>query len=126
MSTFIGFNTQNQYKKFTLVDSELIKRDLLNAFNITQGQLPGRPGYGTILWSFLFESQDQTTLSKMISEVQRVAGGDPRINLIDVQIYPQQNGVLIELEVQFAPNTNAQLLSVFFDQQQRIATFALT
>jgi len=126
MSTFIGFNTQNQYKKFTLVDRELIKRDLLNAFNITQGQLPGRPGYGTILWSFLFESQDQTTLSKMISEVQRVAGGDPRINLIDVQIYPQQNGVLIELEVQFAPNTNAQLLSVFFDQQQRIATFALT
>ena len=126
MSTFIGFNTQNQYKKFTLVDSELIKRDLLNAFNITQGQLPGRPGYGTILWSYLFESQDQTTLSKIIAEVQRVAGGDPRLNLIDTQIFPQQNGVLIQLEIQFAPNTNAQLLSVFFDQQQRIANFALT
>ena len=126
MSTFIGFNTQNQYKKFTLVDSELIKRDLLNAFNITQGQLPGRPGYGTILWSYLFESQDQTTLSKIIAEVQRVAGGDPRLNLIDTQIFPQQHGVLIQLEIQFAPNTNAQLLSVFFDQQQRIANFALT
>jgi phage baseplate assembly protein W len=125
MSTFIGFNTQNQYKKFTLVDSELIKRDLLNAFNIIQGQLPGRPGYGTILWSFLFENQDQTTLSKIIGEVQRVAGGDPRLNLIDVEIFPQQNGVLIQLEVQFAPNTNAQLLSVFFDQQQRIANFAI-
>jgi phage baseplate assembly protein W len=126
MSTFIGFNTQNQYKKFTLVDSELIKRDLLNAFNISQGQLPGRPGYGTILWSFLFENQDQTTMSQITKEVQRVVGGDPRVNLIDAQIYPQDNGVLIELEVQFAPNTNAQLLSVFFDQQQRIATFALT
>lgn len=126
MSTFIGFNTQNQYKKFTLVDSELIKRDLLNAFNITQGQLPGRPGYGTILWSYLFENQDQTTMSKIISEVQRVAGGDPRVNLIDTQIFPQENGVLIQLEIQFAPNTNAQLLSVFFDQQQRIANFALT
>jgi len=126
MSTFIGFNTQNQYKKFTLVDTELIKRDLLNAFNITQGQLPGRPGYGTILWSFLFESQDQTTISQIIREVKRVAGGDPRLNLIDTRIYPQENGLLIELEIQFAPNTNAQLLSVFFDQQQRIATFALT
>ena len=126
MSTFIGFNTQNQYKKFTLVDSELIKRDLLNAFKITQGQLPGRPGYGTILWSYLFENQDQTTMSKIISEVQRVAGGDPRVNLIDTQIFPQENGVLIQLEIQFAPNTNAQLLSVFFDQQQRIANFALT
>jgi phage baseplate assembly protein W len=126
MSTFIGFNTQNQYKKFTLVDTELIKRDLLNAFNIVQGQLPGRPGYGTILWSFLFESQDQTTLSQIIREVKRVAGGDPRLNLIDAQIYPQENGLLIELEIQFAPNTNAQLLGVFFDQQQRTATFALT
>ena len=124
--TFIGFNTQNQYKKFTLVDTELIKRDLLNAFNIVQGQLPGRPGYGTILWSFLFESQDQTTMSQIIREVKRVAGGDPRLNLIDAQIYPQENGLLIELEIQFAPNTNAQLLGVFFDQQQRTATFALT
>jgi phage baseplate assembly protein W len=126
MSTFIGFNTQNQYKKFTLVDTELIKRDLLNAFNIIQGQLPGRPGYGTILWSFLFESQDQTTMSRIIKEVQRVAGGDPRVNLINALIFPQENGVLIELEIQFAPNTNAELLSVFFNQQQRIATFALT
>jgi hypothetical protein len=78
------------------------------------------------LWSFLFESQDQTTLSQIIREVKRVAGGDPRLNLIDAQIYPQENGLLIELEIQFAPNTNAQLLGVFFDQQQRTATFALT
>ena len=123
MPTFIGFNTQNQYKKFTLVDGELIKRDLLNAFNITQGQLPGRPGYGTTLWDFLFESQDQTTMAAIQREIQRVAGGDPRVYLSDVNVYPQENGVLIELEVQFVPNTDAQLLSVFFNQQQRRATF---
>ena len=57
MTTFVGFNTQNQYKKFTLLDFELIKRDLLNAFNIRKGQLPGRPDYGTILWDYLFENQ---------------------------------------------------------------------
>ena len=123
MPTFIGSNTQNQFKKFTLVDGELIKRDLLNAFNITQGQLPGRPSYGTTLWDFLFESQDQTTMAAILREVQRVAGGDPRVYLSDVNVYPQENGVLIELEVQFVPNTDAQLLSVFFNQQQRRATF---
>lgn len=123
MPTFIGFNTQNQFKKFTLVDGELIKRDLLNAFNITQGQLPGRPSYGTTLWDFLFENQDQVTMAAILREVQRVAGGDPRVYLSDVNVYPQENGVLIELEVQFVPNTDAQLLSVFFDQQQRRATF---
>jgi phage baseplate assembly protein W len=123
MPTFIGFNTQNQFKKFTLVDGELIKRDLLNAFNITQGQLPGRPSYGTTLWDFLFENQDQVTMAAIIREIQRVAGGDPRVYLTDVNVYPQENGVLIELEVQFVPNTDAQLLSVFFNQQQRRATF---
>ena len=123
MATFIGFNTQNQYKKFTLVDGELIKRDLLNAFNIWQGQLPGRPSYGTTLWSFLFESQDQTTMANILREVQRVAGGDPRIYLNDVQVYPQENGVLIELEIQLVAGADAQLLSVFFDQQQRRASF---
>jgi hypothetical protein len=40
MTTFIGFNTIDQFKKFTLTDFELIKRDLLNAFNIRPGQLP--------------------------------------------------------------------------------------
>ena len=57
MTTFIGFNTIDQFKKFTLTDFDLIQRDLLNAFNIRQGQLPGRPGYGTTMYSFLFENQ---------------------------------------------------------------------
>ena len=37
MPTFIGFSTIDQYRKFTLVDFELIKRDLANALNIQQG-----------------------------------------------------------------------------------------
>jgi phage baseplate assembly protein W len=123
MATFIGFNTQNQYKKFTLTDTELIKRDLLNAFNILQGQLPGRPTYGTTLWNILFENQDQTTMTAILAEIQRVAGGDPRLNLVDANIYPQENGVLIEIQIQFVPNADAELLSVFFDQQQRRASF---
>ena len=43
MPTFIGFSTIDQNKKFTAVDFDLIKIDLLNAFNIRQGELPGRP-----------------------------------------------------------------------------------
>jgi len=124
MATFIGFNTQNQYKKFTLTDTDLIKRDLLNAFNIIQGQLPGRPSYGTTLWDLLFESQDQTTNAAIMRELQRVASGDPRVIISDMNIFPQENGILIELEIQFVPNADAQLLSVFFDQQQRMANFA--
>lgn len=120
---FIGFNTQNQFKKFTLTDFELVKRDLLNAFNIRQGQLPGRPGYGTVLWDYLFEPQLEELQSAIEREVQRVAGGDPRLYISDIQTFPQNNGILIQIELTVVPSTDAERLSIFFDLQQRNASY---
>lgn len=123
MPTFIGFNTINQYKKFTLTDFELIKRDLSNALNIQQGELPGRPGYGTTIWSYVFENQTEATEQQMLAEIQRVAGGDPRVYISDATVYPQDNGVLIELQVQVIPSDTAERLAIFFDQESRRASF---
>lgn len=123
MPTFIGFNTQNQFFKFTLTDFELVKRDLSNAFNIQQGELPGRPGYGTTIWSYIFENQTPDVEKAIMQELQRVAGGDPRIYLSDIQIYPQDNGMLIELQVQVVASETAERLSIFFDQETRRASF---
>jgi phage baseplate assembly protein W len=123
MTTFVGFNTINQNKKFTLVDFDLIKVDLLNAFNIRQGELPGRPGYGTIIWNYLFENQNQQSQQLIYQEIQRVCGGDPRVYISGIQMFPQQNGLLVQVGIAVVPNTNAQLLSIFFNQQQRSATY---
>lgn len=123
MPTYIGFNTQQQYKKFTLLDFALIKRDLLNAFNIRQGQLPGRPGYGTIIWDYLFENQVEAVQQGIISEVQRVAGGDPRIFISQVNVFPQQNGMLIELQLQVIATGAAEILNIFLNQEQRNASY---
>ena len=123
MATFIGFNTQDQFKKFTLVDDALIKRDLLNALNIRQGQLVGRPGYGTALWDNLFENQTNETEAAITREIQRVAGGDPRLQISSVDIFPQENGMLIQLELTIVPSTDAERLSIFFDQQTRRASY---
>lgn len=123
MATFIGFNTINQFKKFTLTDFDLIKRDLLNAFNIRQGELPGRPGYGTAIWGYLFENQIEQLQRQVEAEIQRVCGGDPRITVTDLQVYPEQNGILIQLAVAVVPSTDAERLSIFFDLQQRSASY---
>jgi phage baseplate assembly protein W len=123
MATFIGFNTQDQFKKFTLVDDALIKRDLLNALNIRQGQLVGRPGYGTALWDNLFENQTNETEAAITREIQRVAGGDPRLQISSIDIFPQENGMLIRLELTIVPSTDAERLSIFFDQQTRRASY---
>jgi phage baseplate assembly protein W len=123
MATFIGFNTQDQFKKFTLVDDALIKRDLLNALNIRQGQLVGRPGYGTALWDNLFENQTNETEVAITREIQRVAGGDPRLQISEIDIFPQENGILIQLLLTIVPSTDAERLSIFFDQQTRTASY---
>jgi phage baseplate assembly protein W len=123
MATFIGFNTQDQFKKFTLVDDALIKRDLLNALNIRQGQLVGRPSYGTALWDNLFENQTNETEAAITREIQRVAGGDPRLQITEVDIFPQENGILIQILLTIVPSTDAERLSIFFDQQTRTASY---
>jgi len=123
MATFIGYSTINQYKKFTLTDGELVKRDLLNAFNIRQGTLPGRPGYGSTLLDYIFESQDTVTERAILAEIQKIAGGDPRIYISDANYYPQQNGALIELQVQIVPSTTVERLNIFFNQESRRASY---
>lgn len=123
MTTFIGFSTINQNKKFTLTDFDLIQRDLLNAFNIRQGELPGRPGYGTVIWDYLFENQVEQLQQQIKDEVQRVAGGDPRVVVSDIQTFPQDNGILIQIQVTVVNTTNAEILSIFFDEQQRNASY---
>jgi phage baseplate assembly protein W len=123
MPTFIGFNTIGQNKKFTAVDFDLIKIDLLNAFNIRQGELPGRPEYGTVIWNYVFENQTTETQEAIYREIQRVCAGDPRLYISGIQAFPQENGILIQLGLAVVPNTTAEQLSIFFDQQQRTATY---
>ena len=74
MPTFIGFNTINQNKKFTLVDFDLIKIDLLNAFNIRQGELPGRPAYGTIITA----APGKKLLTRNVCKNAAAAGAEER------------------------------------------------
>ena len=57
MATVIGYSSVGRYKNYTLTDFELIKADLLNALNIRQGEVPGRPDVGTSMWSLMFEPQ---------------------------------------------------------------------
>jgi phage baseplate assembly protein W len=123
MATFVGFSTVNRNKQFVVTDFELIKIDLLNAFNIRQGEVVGRPEYGTVIWNYLFENQLEETEQALYQEVQRVCGGDPRIYINSINLFPQQNGILIEVDLMVVPSTDAQRLSIFFDQTQRNASY---
>jgi len=149
MPTFIGFSTQQidsvrngqvfsgadggagslisplkPTKKFRTVDQDLVIRDFINVLNIPQGQKPGRPDYGTSLWSFVFEPNTLDVQLQLEAEVMRVARLDPRLQLNSVISYPQDNGILIEMELAISPFNDVLTLSVLFDQNTNRAVSA--
>lgn len=103
-------------KKFTLTDEKLVVRDLINAFSIKQGDKVGQPTYGTSLWNFLFEPSTSDVIANMETEVRRVVAEDPRIVLNTVALWPQDNGVLIELEVAFDPFNESMIINLSMDK----------
>jgi phage baseplate assembly protein W len=124
MATFIGYSTINQYKSYTVTDFDLIKRDLLNALTIRQGEMPGRPNIGTTMFSLIFEPQGEPTNKAIIKEIQRVVAQDPRIQVSDINVYPQENGILIELEVDTVSGQQGELLNIFFNNQTMRAAYS--
>lgn len=107
----------NTGKKFRLVDTPLVVRDFINSLNIKQGEKVGNPSYGTTLWNFVFEPNTADMQFKLEQEVRRLASQDPRLLLNSLRAYPQQNGILIEVEVAVAPFNQPQFLSLFLNQQ---------
>ena len=149
MSTYIGFSTVNANrprttnapagssggtgsmiypiipgKKFRMVDAPLILRDFINALNINKGEKVGQPGYGTDIWSYIFEPNDADTQFRIQTEIQRVASSDPRLILNSVKSFVQQNGILLEVEVAIQPFNDASIINVFFNNITNQATLA--
>jgi phage baseplate assembly protein W len=147
MPTYIGFSTVNANKprstnlnsgvdggvgstvnsvvpgkKTRLVDVPLVVQDLVNALNIQKGEKVGNPSYGTTLWSFIFEPNTFDVTEQLKSEIRRVANQDPRIVLNTVAVYPQDNGILVEIEFAVSPFNQAEQVSLFFDQTTNNAT----
>lgn len=112
----------NTGRKFRLVDENLVLQDFLNALNIQKGQKVGQPEYGTSLWSFIFEQNTDDTQFQIIDEVRRVASLDPRLLINYIKAFPQDEGILIEIELAIAPFNNAELLSVFFSSSTNTAS----
>lgn len=111
-------------KKFRILDAQLVVQDFINALNIPIGSKVGQPGYGTKLWSFIFEPNTADVQFQLESEIRRVAAQDPRINLNYVKAFPKENGILIEVQLAVVPFNNPATLSVFFNRATNVATLA--
>lgn len=116
MSTYNGFSTLQNTKKYKLTDFELVKQDLINYFNIRKGEKLMKPDFGTIIWDMLFEPMDETTQHIITQDINRIIGYDPRLTVNQVAVLDKDTGYLIEITLTYIPYNQTELMTLNFNR----------
>lgn len=103
-------------KKFKLTDEKLVIQDFINSFGIKQGDKVGQPGYGTTIWNYLFDPNTSELRAVVEDEIRRIATMDPRIIINNIDVYNQELGILIELEIAITPFNDATKVGFFLNR----------
>jgi phage baseplate assembly protein W len=120
-----GYSTVDNYLRSPrLTDFDLVKRDLLNHFNIRKGEKLGNPSFGTIIWDTMFEPFTTDVENAIIDDVKRIVAYDPRLNVTNVIITEYEYGLQIEIELNYAHTNLTSQLSLNFDRALGVASTA--
>jgi phage baseplate assembly protein W len=122
MPNYKGFSTIDKDKKFSMVDRELIKRDLLNALLIRAGTLPGRPEVGTKIWDYIFDPNDNITSGSIEQELRRIIDMDKRLQLHELTLSAVNNTITAYVSVSILPDYSTEQFYINFSQDTQTAT----
>ena len=118
---FRGFTSVDTVNPATrITDIELIKRDLLNHFYTMKGERVMRPNYGCIIWDMLFEPFDDLVKESVISDVQNIIAQEPRVELLNLNVFEFEQGLRIDIDVLYSPFNVVDTFSVDFDRRNGI------
>ena len=113
-----GFSTiSTDTENFSLYDIALIKQDLLNHFNIRQGERLMQPTFGTIIWDLLFEPLTENLKNLIIQNVNKIINYDPRISAQQVIVTTYESGIQIECILKYLPYNISEVMQLRFDQR---------
>jgi phage baseplate assembly protein W len=114
--TYRGFNTIDQNKKFRLTDLNLVKRDLINHFQIRKGEKLMNPSFGSLIWNTLFEPLDERTKKIILDDVKSVVSYDPRLAVDEVIVQQLDSGLQIQMTITYLPTNMTEVMSLTFDR----------
>ena len=118
MSMYRGFSTlQGNFSSTKVVDSELVKRDLLNAFAIRKGEKVGTPGYGSGVLDLVMEPLTEEVKNLLLEEVTATIALDPRVSLQQLVIDEYANGLQAQINLIYVQTDQAESLVINFDRQ---------
>lgn len=103
MATFRGLSTVDKVRApYSLLDQELVKRDLLNEFYTRRGERVMRPNFGSIIWDVLMDPASKDLEKEIRDDVRRIIDRDPRVELLQTTVYLLDHTLRVEINLRFA------------------------
>ena len=122
MTIYRGFSTLINQRKTRIADYELAKQDLINHFHIRKGEKLHNPNFGSNLWSVVFDPLTATSKQAIIDDVKAIVSYDPRINVTDVTVVEYDQGIQIELDLEYVNSDFTDQIKLRFDQADQSLT----
>ena len=117
-----GFSTVNpENTSFQQFDIGLIKQNLLNHFNIRQGEKLSNPAFGCIIWDALYEPLTNTLKDAITTNVTNIVNYDPRTRASSVQVSEYESGLQIECTITYKDYNISENLKMQFDKDIGLA-----
>lgn len=120
-----GFSTYNRARKFSIMDTELVKQDLFNHLNIRKGEKLMNPNFGTVIWGLLFEPFTPEIKNIIVEDLKTIVGTDPRIGLTRLIVQDYFNGIQVEMSLSYRSGNMVETISLQFDKNSK-TMFAAT
>lgn len=117
-----GFDTVNQTGNFRLTDFELVKRDLLNHFNIRKGEKLMNPDFGTLIWNVIHDPLTEELKGVILDDIKKIINSDPRIAVDNVTITEFISGIQIALDLRYVLTNQLDKMTLTFDNANSITT----
>ena len=112
-----GFSTVNpDNQSFQQYDLSLIKQNLINHFNIRQGEKISNPTFGCIIWDALFEPLTQDLKDAIVENVTNIVNYHPRTTANSVQVSEYEQGIQIECSLTYLDYNISENLRLQFDK----------
>ena len=124
MAYYRGYNTvDNIFGSTRLTEAQLVRRDILNHFNVNQGEAVMRPNFGSIIKSIVFEPLTEETQDLIIDEVKRVVQSDPRVQMADMELQEFESGIQVAMTLNYVNTNLSEQLFIKFDRDTQSAVF---
>jgi len=113
-STAVDSSTNRSYQ---LVDYELAKRDLLNAFHTRKGERLMYPLLGTIIWDYVMEPLTSSNKDLIYYDVINIVNQDNRFSFISCTISEIDYGLTITMDLLYVPTESVEQFKIDFEDR---------